>query len=104
MIADYHIHTHLCPHAEGEPREYVERAIELGMPEMGFSDHLPFVGGWEPRHDLKDDWAMGVLAPGQSPDRTFLTLDWRFFGQWSLAATMGDQGTSMFDLLWRHRY
>ena len=51
MIADYHIHTGLCPHAEGEPREYVERAIGLGMSEMGFADHLPFLGGWEPRHD-----------------------------------------------------
>jgi histidinol-phosphatase (PHP family) len=59
MIADYHIHTRLCRHAVGEPREYVERAIELGMPEMGFADHLPFLGGWEPRHDLTDDWAMG---------------------------------------------
>ena len=30
MIADYHIHTRLCRHAEGEPREYVERAIAAG--------------------------------------------------------------------------
>ena len=58
MIADYHIHTRLCRHAEGEPREYVERAIALGMTEMGFADHLPFLGGWQPRHDLTDDWAM----------------------------------------------
>ncbi len=60
MTADYHIHTRLCPHAEGEAREYVERAIELGMTEMGFADHLPFVGGWSPRYDLTDDWAMGL--------------------------------------------
>jgi histidinol-phosphatase (PHP family) len=60
MIADYHIHTGLCPHAEGAPREYVERAIGLGMSEMGFADHLPFVAGWQPRHDLTDDWAMGL--------------------------------------------
>lgn len=60
MIADYHIHTRMCRHAEGEPREYVERAAELGMREMGFADHLPFLGGWEPLHDLTDDWAMRV--------------------------------------------
>lgn len=60
MIADYHIHTRMCRHAEGEPREYVERAVELGMREMGFADHLPFLGGWEPRDDLTDDWAMPV--------------------------------------------
>jgi histidinol-phosphatase (PHP family) len=60
MIADYHIHTCMCRHAEGEPREYLERAAELGMTEMGFADHLPFLGGWEPLHDLTDDWAMRV--------------------------------------------
>jgi histidinol-phosphatase (PHP family) len=58
MISDYHIHTGMCRHAEGEPREYIERALELGMTAMGFTDHLPFLGGWEPRHDLTDDWAM----------------------------------------------
>jgi histidinol-phosphatase (PHP family) len=60
VIADYHIHTRMCRHAEGEPREYVERAVALGMTEMGFADHLPFLGGWEPLHDLTDDWAMRV--------------------------------------------
>jgi histidinol-phosphatase (PHP family) len=58
MTADYHIHTRMCRHAEGEPREYVERGVALGLEEMGFADHLPFLGGWEPRHDLTDDWAM----------------------------------------------
>src|SRR5512144_1469105 len=58
MIADYHIHTCMCRHAVGRPREYVERAVQLGMEEMGFADHLPFLGGWEPLHDLVDDWAM----------------------------------------------
>lgn len=58
MIPDYHIHTCMCRHAEGEPREYVERAVALGMTEIGFADHLPFLGGWAPRHDLTDDWAM----------------------------------------------
>jgi len=54
MIADHHIHTRLCRHAEGEPREHVERAIGLGMSEMGFADRLPFLAGWGPRHDLPD--------------------------------------------------
>jgi histidinol-phosphatase (PHP family) len=58
MIADHHIHTRLCRHAEGEPREYVERAIGLGMSTLGFADHLPFPAGWAPRHELPDDWSM----------------------------------------------
>jgi histidinol-phosphatase (PHP family) len=58
MIPDYHIHTRLCRHAEGGPREYVERAIAEGMSELGFADHLPFLAGWTPAHVPADDWAM----------------------------------------------
>jgi histidinol-phosphatase (PHP family) len=72
MIADYHIHTSMCRHAEGAAREYVERAVELGMREMGFADHLPFLGGWEPLHDLTDDWAM---RPDELDDYVTLVRD-----------------------------
>ena len=41
ILPDYHIHTRLCNHAEGEMEEYVERAIEAGLTEIGFSDHMP---------------------------------------------------------------
>jgi histidinol-phosphatase (PHP family) len=58
MTADYHIHTGLCPHAEGDLRAYVERALALGLSQIGFADHLPFVAGWQPRHDPTDDWSM----------------------------------------------
>jgi len=40
-IPDYHIHTPFCGHAGGKMEEYVLAAQELGMPEMGFADHLP---------------------------------------------------------------
>ena len=40
-LADYHIHTAWCGHATGQMEEYVLRAVELGLPEMGFSEHLP---------------------------------------------------------------
>lgn len=60
-VADYHIHTTLCRHAEGEPRRYVEAAIALGMTEMGFADHLPFAGGFRPGYGVRDDdWSMGL--------------------------------------------
>ena len=45
VISDYHMHTPLCGHAEGEPFEYVEQAIKTGLAEMGFSDHAPFIKG-----------------------------------------------------------
>jgi len=74
MISDYHIHTRLCRHAEGEPREYVERAIALGMTELGFADHLPFLAGWTPSHEVTDDWAMGL---GELDDYVVLVQDLR---------------------------
>lgn len=50
--ADYHMHTPLCRHATGEPGEYAKRALELGIKEIGFSDHAPM-----PRDDF-DNWRM----------------------------------------------
>ena len=42
MYANYHTHTYLCRHAEGTPRQYVLSAIDAGMKELGFSDHVPY--------------------------------------------------------------
>ena len=52
LPADYHMHTPLCRHAKGEPTEYAARAIEVGLPEIGLSDHSPM------REDDFDDWRM----------------------------------------------
>ena len=41
MRNNYHTHTSRCGHASGEDREYVEKAIELGFRELGFSEHAP---------------------------------------------------------------
>ena len=42
---DYHMHTPLCKHAAGPMEDYIERGIELGLREIGFSDHNPLPGG-----------------------------------------------------------
>lgn len=47
-IADYHMHTPLCGHAVGEPSEYAQTAVKLGLEEIGFSDHAPFVHTVDP--------------------------------------------------------
>lgn len=39
MLTDYHSHTTRCNHAVGTMEAYVERALELGLEEFGFSDH-----------------------------------------------------------------
>jgi len=41
MRIDLHNHTPLCNHATGTPREYILKAIELGIDIYGFSDHNP---------------------------------------------------------------
>lgn len=43
IICDYHMHTPLCGHASGQPEEYASHALEMGLKEIGFSDHAPFV-------------------------------------------------------------
>ena len=39
-LVDYHAHTARCGHASGAMERYVERAIQSGLTELGFSDHL----------------------------------------------------------------
>jgi translocation and assembly module TamB len=47
---------------------------------------------------------LGTILPGVNPDRTLFTVDWRFLANWSLVSTYGDAGTTIFDVLWQHRY
>jgi histidinol-phosphatase (PHP family) len=49
---DYHLHTPLCRHATGAPVDYARRALEIGLTEIGFTDHAPM------RRDDFDDWRM----------------------------------------------
>jgi histidinol-phosphatase (PHP family) len=48
------MHTPLCRHAVGWPREYAARAVAAGLAEIGFSDHSPM------RQDGFDDWRMDL--------------------------------------------
>ncbi|MEM9876503.1 MAG: translocation/assembly module TamB domain-containing protein [Myxococcota bacterium] len=47
---------------------------------------------------------LGLPAPGQSPDRNFASIEWRFARKWELEATVGDAGSAALEALWRHRY
>lgn len=40
-MKDYHLHSHLCNHGEGEIYEYVESAISKDLEEIGFAEHIP---------------------------------------------------------------
>jgi histidinol phosphate phosphatase HisJ family len=41
-MKNYHTHTYRCHHAIGKEEEYVQKAIEGGYEELGFSDHTPW--------------------------------------------------------------
>ncbi len=49
---DYHLHTSLCKHAEGEIHEYIEAAIEKGITEICFADHIPMPDGFDAEHRM----------------------------------------------------
>lgn len=40
-LPDYHVHTFRCGHAGGASRDFVRRALERGLGEIAFTDHVP---------------------------------------------------------------
>jgi histidinol-phosphatase (PHP family) len=55
VSTDYHLHTPLCRHAVGHPREYVVQARERGLREIGFADHNPMPVQYDNWRMSKDD-------------------------------------------------
>jgi translocation and assembly module TamB len=49
-------------------------------------------------------YVLGIPPPGVNPDTTLVSLDWRFLSKWSIQTTVGNAGTTIFDLLWQSRY
>jgi histidinol-phosphatase (PHP family) len=64
LPADYHMHTPLCRHATGEPHDYAKHATEVGLAEIGFSDHSPMqrddFDNWRMRLDQLDEYVEKV--------------------------------------------
>lgn len=42
-MVNYHTHTKRCRHAFGRDRDYIKKAIKVGITELGFSDHAPML-------------------------------------------------------------
>jgi translocation and assembly module TamB len=57
-----------------------------------------------PRIAARVTQALGEPAPGQSADRTFVTLEFRVASAWALSTMVGDRGATAFDVIWRRRY
>ncbi len=53
QLPDYHLHTVLCNHAEGEVTEYRNAAKAIHIPEICFVEHAPNPDGLDPNHRMK---------------------------------------------------
>ncbi len=71
IISDYHIHTPYCGHAHGRIIDYVERALQKGMKEICFTDHLGRYYLTPSQKKRYWDWGM---SSGKL-DRYFLELE-----------------------------
>ncbi|WP_438447136.1 histidinol-phosphatase [Gorillibacterium sp. sgz5001074] len=45
MIMDYHTHHNRCGHAVGTIEDYILRGMEIGVHQLGVSDHMPLFHG-----------------------------------------------------------
>ncbi|WDQ33835.1 histidinol-phosphatase HisJ [Paenibacillus marchantiae] len=43
MLIDYHTHHERCGHAVGKLEAYVQRGVEIGLSQIGLSDHMPLL-------------------------------------------------------------
>ena len=60
-MVDYHMHSYLCRHGDGEIYQYVESAIDKGLTEIGFSEHIPIPDLDDPTGRMVfDDWDVYV--------------------------------------------
>ncbi|MGE9268887.1 MAG: histidinol-phosphatase [Verrucomicrobiales bacterium] len=85
MIADYHTHTPLCQHAEGEPEAFIDAALAAGLAEYGISDHAPHTpepfDDWRMLESQLPDYFAWIErarqhAAGRLPVRAGLECDW----------------------------
>jgi histidinol-phosphatase (PHP family) len=65
-LPDYHVHTYRCGHAGGASRDFVLRALELGLCEIALTDHIPLYflapEDRDPKLAMREDQLEGYLA------------------------------------------
>ncbi|MCL2779378.1 MAG: translocation/assembly module TamB [Polyangiaceae bacterium] len=60
--------------------------------------------GYRLRRNLKVQFGYAAGYSAREQDTTYLFVDWQFLPKWSAVVTRGDKGTSILDVLFRHRY
>ncbi len=65
-LPDYHVHTYRCGHAGGDTRDFVLKAIERGLSEIGLTDHIPLYflppAERDPKLAMKEEDFDGYIA------------------------------------------
>ena len=63
-LYDSHMHTPLCRHAVGHPREYAQAALDAGLSGVTFTDHIPmpawYDAPWRMRRDELEQYVETV--------------------------------------------
>ncbi len=66
QLFDSHLHTPLCGHATGTPREYAQAALDAGLAGLCFTDHCPmpawYDAPWRMRQDQLQQYVDEVRA------------------------------------------
>jgi histidinol-phosphatase (PHP family) len=78
-LGNYHTHCHYC-HGTGDPRSFLDAALEAGISSLGFSSHapLPFPETWAMNHQDMPAYCRDINSLKQAaPDRirVFLGLE-----------------------------
>jgi len=66
MVVDYHTHTALCKHGEGSVEDYIRKAVELGLDEIGCSEHIPMPDKFDEVHRMDLAQYYSEYAPAVS--------------------------------------
>ncbi|GBF04185.1 histidinol-phosphatase [Deinococcus aerius] len=54
-LFDSHLHTPLCGHATGHPREYARAALDAGLSGICFTDHMPMPAWYDAPWRMRQD-------------------------------------------------
>lgn len=54
-LYDSHMHTPLCGHATGHPREYAQAALDAGLAGLCFTDHMPMPAWYDAPWRMRPD-------------------------------------------------
>jgi histidinol-phosphatase (PHP family) len=71
LYYDSHMHTPLCKHAEGEPEEYAEIALQRGLKGIVFTCHSPMPDHWWPQVRMDVDQLDQYIAMVQRAAKTY---------------------------------